>query len=109
MAYLTAAWSLVASYWPALVAIALPFVVAWLARCTWSSSAKAWALFALALAVGVVGAFATFGVPPPTQVAAFALAVYGGAQGTYLVARRFKLTSGWLDKLLAIGSPPRLE
>lgn len=105
MAYLSAAWSLLAVYWPAVVAVLLPFVVALIARCSWSSAAKGWTAFGLSVVVGIVGAFAVMGVPPPTAIATFALAVFGGCQTSYLVFRKVGITSEWLDRLLAIGNP----
>lgn len=106
MAWLNALWGLVVHYWPAVLAVVLPFVVARIARSSWSGGAKTWTAFALSVLVGVVGTLVA-GIPlTPETLGLFAAAVFTGSSLAYTLFRRAKMTNAWLEMLLAMGSQP---
>ena len=101
--YLTAILDIARTWWPSLLVL-VPFIVAAIAKCSWSSNAKGWTLVVVAALIGVVGALLTLGVPSPEALAAFVAASVGGATVVYRIARSFGFSSKWLDQLLQIGS-----
>lgn len=104
MDWLNTLWALIVRYWPAVFTVALPFVVNLIAKCSWSSDAKAWLAFGLSAAIGILAPFVA-GVPfSPETIVPFSTAVFGGTTLAYLVFKRYKITCAWLDKLLEWGS-----
>lgn len=102
-----ALWGIVVQAWPAIVTLALPFVVNLIARCSWSGAAKSALAGGMSVLVGIVGAFVA-GVPlTPTSLGAFSLIVFGGCTAAYQVFRSFEITNRWLDVLLDFGSAMR--
>lgn len=94
----------IARYWPVLIPILLPYLVALISRCEWSSTAKGWVAFAVCVAAGVIGALVA-GIPLASATfTTWAAAVIAGTQVAYLVFRSNHITSSWLDALLAVGS-----
>lgn len=107
MEWLAAIWALVVQYWPQITSLALPFVVALIARCDWSGDAKFAVMLSLCLVVGIVSAFVA-GVPlQPETLSRFVTVAWAAtflvAETAYRVFRRYSLTRSWLDKLLALG------
>jgi len=91
-------------WWPIIVTVLLPFVVAAIAKVEWSGAAKAWLATGLSLAVGV-GAAITSGIKvTPETVVVFVLAVRGGMEIAYNLFKKAGITSAWLEALLGVGS-----
>ena len=91
-------------YWPFLFTVALPFVIAAIAKAEWSSQAKSWLALGLSAVVGVVGAYVA-GIPfTPANLVILAALVRTGTQVAYDLFKRAGITNVWLDELLAIGS-----
>jgi len=91
-------------WWPIIVTVLLPFIVAAIAKVEWSGSAKAWLATGLSLAVGI-GAAITSGIKvTPETVVVFVLAVRGGMEIAYNLFKKAGITSAWLDALLGVGS-----
>jgi hypothetical protein len=102
---MTEVWNAISQYWPVVIPIILPFVVALIARCSWTSNQKGWTAFGISALVGVVGAFvASGGLPTAATITEFVAVVYAGSQVAYRAFASVGVTSDWLDALLQVGS-----
>lgn len=104
MDWLKALWDAIVTNWEWIIAVALPFGVALVAKTTWTASMKGWLAVGMSLALGVVATFVQGLALTPETIVPFFLAMIGATQLAYRVFRSFGITSAWLDRLLGIGS-----
>lgn len=102
MEWLVALWQLVVHYWPIVgISFVVPFVVGGIAKTNWSKTAKTWVAFLVSIGAGALGSLVVGIVPSPETLPAFVASVFAIAQLTYPILKKYELTAGWLDKLLA--------
>lgn len=104
MTWYAAIFALLVKFWPAVLAVIVPYVAGALSDRAWSKATKTWIAFAVSIAVGLLGTLvAGIGLTPETltiyTTTVFAISVL--AHGEF---RRHEITSVWLDRLLALGS-----
>lgn len=105
MEILARLWGYVMLVWPLAIPIALPLLVELVSKCKASGVAKGWLAFGLSVAIGVVGVYASGLTLTPGSTAAFGGAVWAGSQLAYLAFKSSKVTSDFMERLLAIKVP----
>lgn len=86
-----------------IICVILPYVVNLCKKAEWSTEVKRWLAIGVSVLVGIATGVIS-GVPTPSTLVTWVLAVIGGVQVAYTAFRGIGVTSGWLDALEGIGS-----
>ena len=104
MTWTQALWVAVVNYWPLVFSVFLPFAVARIAACSWSTAAKTWTAVLLSLALGVLGTMVTGLAFTPETLIVFVTSAFTISSVAYAEFKRHKITADWLDRLLNGGA-----